>query len=391
MKVRTLVFLLAITFSAVVAQAQIVFREAGFAQALASTKQEGKMLFLDAVTATCAPCKRMVRETFSDPEVAALFNEHFVNLRMDLNVGEGPDVQARYNITDFPTLLFMDGNGDLVEVHVGFLNAERFLAFGKSVLAPDFVPLSALHKQYTAHPEDRTIASAYIIRQSAAGRDVEADWKSFRPGMKGRALLNPENWAAFKALILTLDAPEATYFVQHRAEFSQKYGPEMVNEKFFALHRAALQKAIFTGDSLQYKATRRKLLQPQLPDAENEALYMDLHWHLQAADWNRFYATATALDSLTQLSGDMLDWIASNLCNGASNPDQLAQALAWSKRAVAAESSYGHLDTQFSLLVRLGHREAAIAMGKAAIAAAKASKEPYGSTEETLHKLEAGK
>ncbi len=385
--------LTAISFAllAVPAHSQIAFREIPFEKALETAQKEEKMVFLDAVTATCPPCRRMERFSFTDPKVTALFEQHFVNIKLDLNKGEGPNIQQQYNITDFPTLLLLDGKGELVEVHVGFLDAEQLLAFGNSVLAPDFMPLSELQAQFEAEPSSRILASAYIIRQGAAGQDVEAVWKDFRPGMAGKELLKPENWEVFRAKIRMLDDVEAHFFVENRKKFEKKYGKAIVREKFFALHRWGMKRAIFKNDAPRYKAIRKQMTTAGLPEAEQEALYLDLDWYLQAGDWDQFFHTALSLESLNALPNNLLGFIASNLCDGASKPEQLAQALKWSKRAVADEASYGHLDTQFRLLIRLEKTEEAIEVGRAAIKAAKASKAPYGDTEAALNKLEAGR
>ncbi|MFR6382000.1 MAG: DUF255 domain-containing protein [Odoribacter splanchnicus] len=35
-------------------------------------------------------CKMLAKEVFTDPDVAAFFNEKFVNAKVDMEKGEGP-------------------------------------------------------------------------------------------------------------------------------------------------------------------------------------------------------------------------------------------------------------------------------------------------------------
>ena len=64
--------------------------EAAFARAQA----ENKPILLDIGAVWCHWCHVMDRESYEDPEIAALINEHFVAVKVDRD--ERPDVDARY-------------------------------------------------------------------------------------------------------------------------------------------------------------------------------------------------------------------------------------------------------------------------------------------------------
>jgi uncharacterized protein YyaL (SSP411 family) len=64
--------------------------EAAFAQA----RTEGKPIFLSIGYATCHWCHVMAHESFADPAVAAILNEHFVSIKADRE--ERPDVDKVY-------------------------------------------------------------------------------------------------------------------------------------------------------------------------------------------------------------------------------------------------------------------------------------------------------
>jgi hypothetical protein len=64
--------------------------EAAFARAQA----EDKPILLDIGAVWCHWCHVMDRESYEDPEIAALINDHFVAVKVDRD--ERPDVDARY-------------------------------------------------------------------------------------------------------------------------------------------------------------------------------------------------------------------------------------------------------------------------------------------------------
>ncbi len=60
----------------------------------------------------CHWCHVMDRTTFSDPEVAALLDAHFVAIRVDND--KRPDVNARYNMGGWPTVAFLTPEGEIL-------------------------------------------------------------------------------------------------------------------------------------------------------------------------------------------------------------------------------------------------------------------------------------
>jgi uncharacterized protein YyaL (SSP411 family) len=63
-------------------------------EAFRKAREEGKPVFLSIGYSTCHWCHVMAHESFEDPEVAALMNETFVNVKVDRE--ERPDIDAHY-------------------------------------------------------------------------------------------------------------------------------------------------------------------------------------------------------------------------------------------------------------------------------------------------------
>ncbi len=76
-------------------------------------------------------CKRMDQYVFTQDELATYFNSHFISYK--INVG-GPEAEAaladRYGVVNFPTLLFVDGKGKIIQRHEGPASASQVLEMG---------------------------------------------------------------------------------------------------------------------------------------------------------------------------------------------------------------------------------------------------------------------
>lgn len=101
-------------------------------QAIAQAKKDKKLVFVDAYTTWCGPCKLMAKKVFTEESVGKYYNENFVNLKLDMESSEGKFVESKYKVVGYPTFLYIDTDGKLVRKEMGLVDAETFIGYGKS-------------------------------------------------------------------------------------------------------------------------------------------------------------------------------------------------------------------------------------------------------------------
>jgi thioredoxin-related protein len=110
-----------------------------FNEGMARAAKEKKHVVIDFYTSWCHWCKVMDKETFSDPEVKKYLRAHFVTIRVDAEdktqkltyKGEehSPFTLGRkFGVRGFPSLAYLDREGELVTVVPGFVPAKTFLS-----------------------------------------------------------------------------------------------------------------------------------------------------------------------------------------------------------------------------------------------------------------------
>lgn len=112
----------------------IVFHQGNWSEALAIAKEENKLVFLDISASWCGPCRMLKSRTFTNPEVGIFYNANFINVEVDGEVGEGIDLARKYRIRGYPSLIFVNGNGDIVAKTAGYHNPQEFIELGKQVI-----------------------------------------------------------------------------------------------------------------------------------------------------------------------------------------------------------------------------------------------------------------
>lgn len=99
------------------AQEEIRFMDGSLAAILSIAKEKNKNIFIDTYADWCKPCKRM-EEKFKNRDVADFFNEHFINLRVNMqNPTRANELRRKYDVVFLPTMYILDPNG-VVKYHV---------------------------------------------------------------------------------------------------------------------------------------------------------------------------------------------------------------------------------------------------------------------------------
>ena len=116
------------------AEAGIQFTDAAWADIVQKAKAENKVIFFDAYASWCGPCKLMQKNVFTRPDVGEFFNKNFINVKMDMERGEGRQLSQQFRLEAYPTLFFIEPSGKIVRKSIGYRSAEQLISLGKSVL-----------------------------------------------------------------------------------------------------------------------------------------------------------------------------------------------------------------------------------------------------------------
>lgn len=117
----------------------INFQDVNLEAAKKIAQKENKLIFIDLFTTWCGPCKLMKKNTFTDEKIGELFNKNFVNLEIDAEKDkDGLQLVKKYKIVNYPSFLFLDKNGDVIQYDFGYYNAQQFSGVGMAVLDKAF-------------------------------------------------------------------------------------------------------------------------------------------------------------------------------------------------------------------------------------------------------------
>jgi len=93
-----------------------------------------KLVFIDAYAKWCGPCKRMAKEVFTLQEVGDFYNENFINVKLDMEVEDGMSFGKKYPVSAYPTLFFINSQGEVIKKIKGGQQGDQLIAHGKTAI-----------------------------------------------------------------------------------------------------------------------------------------------------------------------------------------------------------------------------------------------------------------
>lgn len=343
-------------------QQSIKFEESNFASILAKAKTEKKLVFMDAYASWCGPCKLMEKNVFTDKNVADFYNKNFINVRIDMEKGEGKELAMKYGVRSYPTFLFLNAEGEIVGKELGYIKSEEFLELGKKSNNPQLVNTN-LKDEFLKGKLDQAgllnFISLYASKDPVLAKQASEKYfsnkkdKSFS-GEEVNALLNftqsvdDANYKVFvanKAAITEL-LPENNYKQFDNYLKLMKLVTSATNEKTKTIDDSKVLKdgeGLFPKDELIKSLNIYKLN------------YYSAHENFPAYE-------KTALEyykNPDEFNNNELLGAASTLAEKSTDRIALQTAARWAEKVVMSQESYDSTSILATLYDKLGKKEEA--------------------------------
>lgn len=385
-KILAIILFISCSLSSAWVQASgIEFVNSSWQEALAKAAEENKLIFLDAYTTWCGPCKKMTREIFPKAEAGEFFNTHFVNVKMDMEKGEGLLLAEKYNIAVYPTLLFVDSEGNLLHRAAGYHDLNQFLALGKTAKDPR-KRLGTLEKKFAEGNRN----ADFLFKYTMARAEIQDG--SHLPVLE-EYLKTQKDWNTPENLdlIYNLTTDANSVLFDHITANKKLYIERFGQREVLARIQDLIYQAI--GDTKDESSLVQidKLYAKAYPDkAERMSANFRMSFYRQLGDRENYAKSAVDyFNSFPEAGPDELNDVAWTFYQVIEDKKLLKYAKKWAKRSVKLDPQYHNHDTLAAIYQKMGKTKKAIKIAEGAIAIAKNTGEDYSNTSMMLEELRA--
>jgi thioredoxin-related protein len=368
-----------------------VSQDTKWADILAKAKTENKVIFMDAYTTWCGPCKKMAADIFPKKEVGDYFNKQFVNVKMDMEKGEGVDLAKKYKIRAYPTYLFIDGNGELVHKSMGMMPAPDFINVAQSAADPNKQFFTLKKKFDKGEREPAFIKNLLDAATKSGESDIAAEVMDvYLDGQKD--LGTKENMDLIVNSTNKLGGKAYKYLVNNRATFDKTYEKELVEYRvLFEPGTEIIKKFIDKDKNLDVEKAKTFLSQHV---SKEQAEQMATLAVIQLSQMKKDMPTTiknfeTYLDKYPSANGGFLNNAAWTFYEQVDDKERLEKAVKWSLASIKSDDNFMYNDTAAALFFKLKNKDKAKEHAEKAIKLAKVHGEDASETESLLKKIEA--
>lgn len=378
---------IALLFAAATLSAQnrkIEFAHDGWSDVLAKAKKENKTIFLDCYTTWCGPCKWMSANIFTNDTVADFYNGNFINAKFDMEKGEGKELAKKYGIKAYPTMLYINGDGEQVHRICGSRPVDAFVNEGKNAQDPKKQHAS-IAKKFEAGNPDAALAFSYFKTLDEGCQEYETSVEKYFASQTDIDLGSDANWMIMYKFTNNINSRPFRYLEANLSKLAAAHTLDSVENKINKVYQRSMN---LEKDKTKVEEIKKRFLEAGTKDGGKIILQTDMSLYLRQKDWKNYSTSAaTYIEKYNDLSPSDLNGIAWTFYENIDDKTLLAKAAEWAKRAVEQNDISAFNDTHAAVLYKLGKKEEAKTAALKAIELAKQKGEDYKETENLLKKI----
>ena len=347
---------------------EIDFVGGTIAKVLKRASTENKLVFIDCYTSWCGPCKWMEKNVFNNKETANFYNANFINYKIDMEKGEGPEFRKTQNVHSYPTYLFLNGKGELVHMAMSKMNVENFIQEGKNAINPKQA-LGIMAEKYQQNKLNNDELSDYAValnkRRDSKSKEVfakliataNASWFDTLSG-----------WKLIESFIAD-DTPE---LLRNLEKYNKHYIAMVGKEKVNAVYRRLLLYKMYKSSKDQDAVVFFKQLDSlkELGSSPRDIAIIVCQYHLDGKDASKFITASNYyVDNVLKKDYETIVYLARlGLFKGKDNPEILRQSAQLTRKAYDINpNDYGTVSTFAQIQNIVGNKEEAIKAAELAV------------------------
>ncbi|MDM8158446.1 thioredoxin domain-containing protein [Labilibaculum sp. K2S] len=347
----------------------IEFEHGTFSEALAKAKKENKIVFMDCYTTWCGPCKMLAKNIFTQDEVGAFFNKNFVSVKMDMESEAGKPLMEKYQVSAFPTLLWLDAEGNIQHKMVGAGDANTLLETA-GVALDTKNNWAALNKQFEKGNRSSEFMQKYIMTSTKAGIDTKEAVDSYFSSKKTEELINSEDAELIANVVTSVSDPIYVFVLKNKTKFYAVADKAQVDQFLEYTMLGEMAQLVRKGDLEALSLKKKELIALDKEVGTKMVAFLDMNMLQSDPDQEKFYQAMADYGIKYDFNNfQNLNQYAWTIAEAKEDLDKelVNKAVKMAKRSVELNANFENIDTYACILNKAGRKEDAIIQAKKSV------------------------
>lgn len=330
------------------------FFHGSFEEAKLEAKVQGKLIFMDAYAVWCGPCKMMTNNVFPQDKVGDFFNKHFINMKVDMEKGEGVDLRRQYGVSAYPTLLLIDAEGAVVQQIKGARGADALIEWAKKANRPNPMLTKKMQEKYDNGDRDAPLMRDLIKVKASLKENIDTLMQEYIANLSPEEIVARENTDFVFEQTNSIYSPGLKVMKEYARYFTDILGEGSMDRKISGIARTAANNAVKNKNKEELGAAIVFLKQYKPKNYKELSSELEVNFFGKTEDWKSYDKLVTKHLARYKKGDDKayrdVSW---NYYMKISNVASLWKAEKWMQNNIKLNNTYENNLTQAYLLYKL--------------------------------------
>jgi thiol-disulfide isomerase/thioredoxin len=231
------------------------FFEGSWKELLNEASKQNKPIFLDMYTDWCGPCKLMAKNIFTKENVGAKYNPLFISYKVNAEKGDGIEVAKKFNVSVYPTFLFLNSHGYLIHRVEGEREAGPFISLADEAVkhVADKNNLGNMEEQFNGGDRNPAFLRDYITRLTHFDVDNSKVLDEYFKGLPFSALNQEETLVFIGRNVMSTQSASLAFFIDNYDRLSKISKEKVAGHLYKKLVGQGVSTALGNKDVLALK------------------------------------------------------------------------------------------------------------------------------------------
>lgn len=325
------------------------FKQGTLGDMLDLAKSSNKSVFVHTTSNSCNACDYLATNLYTDTDVAAFYNNNFVNYIMDVDDVQHVNFARMHDLGSRPMLMYFNTRGEIIRKEDQITDANQLIAAGSNAIyktnriSSNRANLDNMHAKYQKNYKDPSFLYEYAYLLKMFDEPYNAIVNEYIRTQRSTGMQENANRKFLYDFSDNLENTAIDYFIEDAGYFKTVMGGQKINDKIKSAIYNSVQTAIKERDVVLFEKAKKVLENCNLPNSREFIFYIETEFYEGIRSWDNYVKITTKyFNDYNVTDPHMLNYAAYKFARFVEprNKTAMKNAIAWAEKSIQIDFEY---------------------------------------------------